>query len=84
MRRSGVIAAVVAGVIAVGCAGKTTPVSYTKAGTTDDQRKKDEHECLGASVDSREGQRAGFFVSFDRDQYATCMTARGYALKRAQ
>ena len=83
MRRPRVIAVVLAGLIAGGCAAKGSG-SYAKPGATEEQRRQDERECLSASVDSREGQRAGFFVPFDRDQFATCMTARGYALKPAQ
>jgi hypothetical protein len=65
-----------------GCA-TAPPASYDKPGVSAEQRKADERECVQASIDSREGQRAGFFVPVDRDAYVKCMVARGYVAKPA-
>lgn len=61
-------------------AGCTTaaPVTYSKAGVTADQRKIDDRDCVQASIGSREGSRAQFFVPVDREVYGNCMVARGY------
>jgi hypothetical protein len=67
-----------------GCTTAPPPASYDKPGVSAEQRKADERECVQASIDSREGQRAGFFVPVDRDAYVKCMVARGYVAKPAQ
>jgi len=67
-----------------GCATAPPPASYDKPGVSADQRNLDERECVQASIGSREGQRAGFFVPIDREAYTSCMSARGYTAKPAQ
>jgi len=74
MRRS---LLVVGMLLIAGCA-TTAPVAYSKTGVTAEQRKVDDRECVQASIGSREGGRAQFFVPVDREAYGTCMVARGY------
>jgi len=67
-----------------GCATASSPTSYDKPRVSADQRNLDERECVQASIGSREGQRAGFFVSIDREAFTSCMLARGYTAKPAK
>ena len=67
-----------------GCATAPPPASYDKPGVSAERRNLDERECVQASIGSREGQRAGFFVPIDREAYTSCMIARGYTAKPAQ
>ena len=83
MRRSMMMAGTLGILVQIAGCATTTPVSYDKPGVSAEQRTRDGRECVEASIDHREGQRAGFFVPIDREAYAACMLARGYALKPA-
>jgi len=60
-----------------GCATTTRKTIYVKPGASDEQKKKDEAECVQAAIDTA-GPRAAAFIAVDRDTVDRCMRQRGY------
>ena len=60
-----------------GCATTTRKTIYVKPGVSDEQKKKDEAECVQAAIDTA-GPRAAAFIAVDRDTVDRCMRQRGY------
>ena len=60
-----------------GCATTTRKTVYAKPGVSEEQKKKDEAECIQAAIDTA-GPRAAVFIAVDRDTVDRCMRQRGY------
>jgi hypothetical protein len=60
-----------------GCATATRKTVYVKPGVGEEQKKKDEAECIQAAIDTA-GPRAAAFIAVDRDTVDRCMRQRGY------
>ena len=71
------IAAVTVAALLGGCATATGKMVYMKPGIGEEQKKKDEAECIQASIDTA-GPRAAAFIAVDRDTVDRCMRQRGY------
>jgi len=75
------IAAVMVAALVGGCATTKHTTHYMKPGVSDEQKKKDEAECIQAAIDTA-GPRAAVFVAVDRDSVDRCMRQRGYTPAR--
>jgi len=75
MRR--LITAVLVVAVLGGCATTTRKTIYAKPGVSEEQKKKDETECIQAAIDTA-GPRAAAFIAVDRDTVDRCMRQRGY------
>jgi len=71
------IAAVTVAALLGGCATPARKTVYMKPGISEEQKKKDETECIEASIDTA-GPRAAAFIAIDRDTVDRCMRQRGY------
>jgi hypothetical protein len=71
------IATVMVAALLGGCATTTHKTVYMKAGASEEQKKKDEAECIEAAIDTA-GPRAAAFIAIDRDAVDRCMRQRGY------
>lgn len=82
MRRAALLLASLTLVAA--CATPPTRPVYVKAGVSEAERKKDNTDCLKAAVGTNLDTRTFGAYSFDREQYAKCMQARGYTAQAAR
>jgi hypothetical protein len=55
----------------------TRKTIYVKPGASEEQKKKDESECVQAAIDTA-GPRPAAFIAVDRDTVDRCMRQRGY------
>lgn len=78
--RALVAAAVVAALLG-GCATTTRKTVYVKPSISEEQKKKDEAECIQAAIDTA-GPRGAAFIAVDREAVDRCMRQRGYAPAR--
>jgi hypothetical protein len=62
-----------------GCVTTTRKTIYMKPGASEEQKKKDEAECVQAAIDTA-GPRAAAFIAVDRETVDRCMRQRGYTL----
>jgi len=60
-----------------GCVTTTRKTIYAKPGVGEEQKKKDEAECVQTAIDTA-GPRAAAFIAIDRDTVDRCMRQRGY------
>jgi hypothetical protein len=74
------VAAVMAALLAGGCASARGKTVYEKAGITEAQRKVDEGQCTKTALDAAEGPRGSAYLAVDRDAVDRCMQARGYRI----
>jgi len=61
-----------------GCVSPRGKTLYLKAGVSDDQKKKDEAQCVQVALDMA-GPRGSPFLAVDRDVVDRCMRDRGYS-----
>ncbi len=65
-------------VLVTGCA--TGRVAYTKPGVSDAERKRDQAECVQASLDHSSWQpHILLLVTIDREAFVKCIEGRGYS-----
>lgn len=76
--RAGVL--LVGAVLIAGCA--TGKVSYVKAGVSEAERKRDENECVRASLEHTYRAHILVPIAIDREAFATCLESRGYRATR--
>lgn len=69
--------AVLVVVLLGGCVTTTRKTMYAKPGAGEEQKKKDEAECVQTAIDTA-GPRAAAFIAVDRDTVDRCMRQRGY------
>ncbi len=77
MPRRGVGVLLVLVPLVAGCA--TSRIAYTKPGVTDEERKRDQTECLKSAIGHDDGR--GHIlepVTIDRDVFQGCLENRGY------
>jgi hypothetical protein len=60
-----------------GCVTTTRKTIYAKPGVGEEQKKKDEAECVQTAIDTA-GPRAAAFIAVDRETVDRCMRQRGY------
>jgi hypothetical protein len=68
---------VMAAVLLWGCSSTRAPVTYEKAGVSEEQKKADEARCTQVALDTA-GPRAAAPLAVDRDAVDRCMRSLGY------
>ena len=63
--------------LVTGCASSQN--AYQKPGTSEGDRKRDTAECARASIGHEPGRHVVTPVVIDREAFAKCLEARGYA-----
>lgn len=62
--------------LATGCA--TPRIAYTKPGTTDVERKRDQAECFQGAIGHNASAHVLVPVTVDRELFQNCLERRGY------
>ena len=66
-----------------GCAERVPPrVLWEKAGAADAERKRDEAQCVTASVGMPQTVASLGVLRLDREAFETCMKGKGYSIRR--